>query len=272
MELGRRSYLAGAAAGVALALAGCIEVPGDARVERSETRSQTVGDAAALTVSNVNGDVTVGTHDGDAVRVDVTKRGPFEAALDRVTVETRRDGGTIVVETVAPDRSFSNVSVTLDVRVPADLPVTSVETVNGHATVRGTVGDATVATTNGDATAEDVDGFVTTRTVNGTATATGTTGFDGSSAVNGGVEAEIRAVRGDTAAETTNGEVSVTVDESIDLAVVMETNNGALAVEGVDLTDATYGRHRVTGRLNDGGPTLRARTGNGRVELHPLGG
>ena len=270
MELSRRSYLAGTAAGVTLALAGCIEIPGGARVERSETRTEAVGDATALTVSNVNGDVTVETHDGDAVRVDMTKRGPSEDALDRVTVETRRDGGTLAVETVTPERSLANVSVTLAVRVPAGLPVTRVETVNGHATVRGTTGDATVATTNGDATAEDVDGFVTARTVNGAAIATGTTGFDGASAVNGGVEAEIRAVRGDVTAETTNGEVSVALDESLDLDVVMETNNGALAVEGVDLTDATYGRYRVTGRLNDGGPALRARTGNGRVELHPI--
>lgn len=266
----RRRFLA--AVGAAFALAGCVQVPGGSRVERGESLTEPVGDATGLSVSNRNGDVTAESADVDAVEVEVTRRGPSESALDRVAVETRRDAGSLTVETVAPDAAFADVAVDLDVRVPAGLAAERVGTRNGDATLRGTTGDATVATANGDATAEDVDGAVTLRTVNGDATAARTAGFAGASAVNGDVDVEVRGMDADAAAETTNGEVSAAVDASLDLDVLLETSNGALAVEGMTLRDATYGGYRVSGRLNGGGHRLRARTGNGRVELGPLDG
>lgn len=252
MGLTRRTLLAAAAAGVTLGLAGRL---GGARGERRGTLTRRVDGVAALAVENADGDVTVRTHDGDDVVVDVTGRGPSERAVDRLRVGTRREGGTLVVEAVAPERGGAG-TVRLDVRVPAGLAVARVRTANGDATVRGTTGDVVVSATNGDATVDDVDGFATLRAVNGTATAAGAAGLDGASAVNGDVDVEVRAVRGDATVGTTNGDVRVAVARTLD--------GGASA-------GATDGSRRVVAR-STGGPRLTVDPGNGRATVRSLDG
>lgn len=266
----RRGLLrAGGAFALATALSGCL-LSAEPYVEETD-RSFDPGDAEALAVVTENGDVTLSAGDGDAVSGTVrTESRSGEDALEEVTVEATTDDGVFRIEPVLPDRDV-NVSVDLDLSVPADLPVARAESTNGDATVTGVTGDPVCRTGNGDATAEDVDGFVTVRSSNGDVTAAGTTGLAGARTANGEVTADVAAVRDDVSLRSTNGDVTAAVPSDLVAAVELRTTNGDASVDGVELTTTETSETRISGRTGpDPEHTLTLETTNGDVTLEAL--
>jgi DUF4097 and DUF4098 domain-containing protein YvlB len=172
--------------------------------EQIEKVSQTykVGDAAALDVSHLAGDIRVTGGTGSEIKVEATKRvrhrDPEQGKrlLEALRVDVNNFNGRVEVRTIYPRRgSFgNNVSASVDyvISVPAgatvslksisgDISVTNVkgevraETVSGDVNINGTPNVAIAKTISGDVTAQNI-GTQTTlvlSTISGTVLGTG---------------------------------------------------------------------------------------------------
>ncbi|SEO35963.1 Putative adhesin [Halogranum amylolyticum] len=266
----RRAFLAlGVTA--TTALAGCNAASVEARERTTDTVD--VADATELVVTGRNGSVTVEARDRDTVELTATKRSLVgRDAFDDATVRTEVADGTLSVGVdYATDRA-RRVAVDLDIRVPASLSVSSVETQNGSVEATGTRGDATITSQNGTVTATDVDGFVTLTTNNGTVESSGCRGVDGVRTANGTVDVEVLDIRQDVDVSTANGSVEVAVPPSLDAEVELTAGNGTVDVDGLELANLERTSRRITGRLGDGGNRLRLSVSNGSADLVALDG
>jgi DUF4097 and DUF4098 domain-containing protein YvlB len=262
----RRRVLAAGATTLGVAVAGCAGFTGP---DVTETSSRNYDrPSGTVSIENRNGDVAVAPHDGDAVLVEVRKRGRTQEAVDAVTVEGEVEEGDLTVRTTVAEGA-RNVSVDLEVRIPDGGIVGSVATSNGDVDVREVSGDVRATTSNGEARVVDVDGYVTVQSSNGDAEARGTTGVDGARAANGDVRVEVYALRGATDLTTGNGDVEAGVVPDLDATVLATVGNGDLDVE-VDLDRANVSARQVRGRLGEGGPLLTLTSANGDLRLYEL--
>jgi len=152
--------------------------------------------------------------------------------------------------------------------LPDGVHLDRAESNNGGVTASDLSGDARpeLVSTNGAVVAEDIDGFVRLESTNGRVEATDVTGVDGASTVNGSVDVEVREVRGDTAVESSQGDVTVRVSEGVEADLVLSATNGEVDTGGIALGD-TESNGEVRGSLGGGGPTVEASTTNGDVSL-----
>jgi hypothetical protein len=269
-SISRREYLGAGAAGLAATLAGC-SAPGlETTVHSTETIS--VDSGTELTVQNQQGLVDVAGWTDDAVELDVTRRTTLDrSALQRATVESAVDDGVLSVESQFEDRRARNrVTVDIRIRVPGDVSVRALQTANGDVQARDVTGDADLLTRNGNVSARNVDGFPRLESTNGNVTAENTAGLDRARTLNGNVNVEVRRIRSETLAASTNGSVTLSVPPTLDADVVLTVGNGNVTVADVSLSNERRIATRVTGRLGDGGPRLEGRTVNGDVTLQGL--
>lgn len=266
----RRAFLALGATLTSTAFAGCATPTNEVR-ERTTTTVD-VADATDLQVSGRNGSITVTAERRRAVELVAVKRslGSRDTFADVTVRSALRDGALAVDVAYGSDRARRRVAVDLVLRVPRSLPVSTVETGNGHIDVTGTAGDGQFSTQNGSVTATDVDGFVTLSTSNGALDSTGCAGLDGARTANGTVDVDVLDIRRDVEVTTANGSVDVAVSGSLDADVVVVASNGSVDVEGVELMDVSRTPGRITGRLGDGGNRLELSVTNGSAELTGL--
>lgn len=267
----RRQLLhAGSLAAVA-GLAGCT-LPGTSSTTESDTRTLDVPDGTPIAVTNQNGRVAVDTHDADAPELTVTKRSSFDGdRFDEVAVETGIDDGTYSVAVrYDSNAARTRVSVTIDLSVPAEQPVTRARTANGEVAVEDTTGDLIAVSQNGSVDVAGIDGYVTARTANGSVDVVDVTGLDGAQSSNGSVDVEIPAIRDDTLVRTGNGSIDANLGPDLDADLTASTSVGSIDVEDVPFSESDISNREVTGLLGDGGPTLSIRAGNGSIDLRPL--
>lgn len=264
----RRQFLSASLAASA-GLAGC-SIPGPEESTRS-IRSVEAPPDTPLVVDNSNGPVRVTDGGTDTISLEIEKRTNFgRDRLDDVTVEAGVSDGRILVETVGDLPVGVSVAVDLTFRLPEGVPVERVDTENGNVTVEDVPGDAELESTNGRIRADNVDGFLTLRSVNGSVDAADIGGLDGATSVNGTVDVEVPAIRGDTTARTTNGDVRLAVPEDLDAEIDLRTTNGDVLSSGLDLSLTTDRDTRLQGTLGEGGDTLSGETTNGDVRLRAL--
>jgi DUF4097 and DUF4098 domain-containing protein YvlB len=241
---------------------------------------------AELSLSNVNGGVTVEAWDRDEVRIEAEKRvkaGSAERArqvMDQVRINVIQNAGGVRIETRVPKRGDGffdwlfgndvNVAVTYRLRVPRRAAL-DLASVNGGLKVTGTHGRSRLATTNGGVTVADVEGDLELATVNGGIEVVRSAGALRAATTNGSIEAELTdlAAESDLRFETTNGRVSLRLPRDARLSVDAATTNGRVqsdfAVDG-----GRPGKRSLRGDINGGGGRLYIRTVNGGVAIAQL--
>ena len=261
----RRSVCGALAAAVGLAgCAGRGRLSGDGRQTERTEETLPVDGATGLTVAAAAGETTVVAEDRETLAVRATKRAP-EGRLDEFSVAVARDGGRIRVQSRRPDGGRGRID--LDVRVPASLPVERAETAAGPLRVDGVAGDPRVESAAGEVTVTDVPGFVTVETAAGGVTVREVGGVDGITTAAGDVDAEVPAVRDDTALSTAAGRLSVALAADLDARVTAEATLGSVSVDGLPLTDDGDG---VSGQLGGGTHRLTVETSAGEIALRRL--
>lgn len=259
----RRRLLRAGGGLAAVGLAGCV-ISTEPYTETVD-RTFDPGDAEALAVRTDSGDVTVTAAAGDTITGTIRKESRSgEDALADVTVEGQVEDGTLVI---SPQRSSrrSNVTVSLDIAVPADLPVVEASSENGDVRADGVAGDGTYRSSNGVVEVEDVDGFVTVESTNGDVSASAIAGLDEARTSNGDVTVDVPALRDDVTCRSSNGDVTAAVSGSLRAAVLLRTSNGDAQVSDVAVTVDSSTDRRIEGRL-DGGGTGNDGDGNGGTE------
>lgn len=266
----RRALLTGVAAGTTSVLAGCVGSLFGDRVTRTDHRTYDVAADTPLRVENRNGDVTVESHDGSSVQVDVEFHAPSESALDDISLVGERRGSEFVVETTYAEGSDGRGGASVTARVPSAVSLAGATTTNGDVGVTDVAGGGEFASENGDVDVRRVD-VADVATTNGDATVRDVETFGGAVTTNGDVAVDVPApLRSDVAVRTENGDVSAALSPDLDAVVDATTTNGSVDARGVDLQDASTGEAHVSGTLGDGTFDVTVTTTNGDVELVAL--
>ena len=237
-----------------------------ATLEETIDRSFDVRPGAQLTLSNVNGAVTIHSSDQPRIRVQAKKHvegfgaDAAATAMKELQVEFSQTGGGLKVVTKTPhdgangffDFLFGGLgsrSVTYDITVPRAANI-QVENVNGHIEAADVTGVLKLETTNGK--------IIVTRCA-GTLTAEST---------NGSIRAELLRVTPGTPMtfETTNGRITLALPAGYGAMLDAENTNGSIHTD-FPVTTNHAGHHSLQGAINGGGPTLHLRTTNGSIDI-----
>lgn len=241
--------------------------------ELSETIDRTfdVRPGANVTLSNVNGRITITAWDQPRVRVVAEKkveagRNEVKAVLGELRVEFQQRDGGLAITTHHPRRGegassifdwFMGDSVNAQVRYEVTVPRTM---------------NIDVTNTNGAIHLSDVKGRHELDTTNGRIEVARCAGSLDASTTNGSIHAELTDVaKGDPLRfETTNGRIEVAVPASFAANVDANTTNGSIRTD-LPVTTTQISKNSLRGTINGGGTQLRMRTTNGGIEIRTLG-
>lgn len=281
----RRRFLAGVSGAILGGTAGCVGFRSTRDETESFARTFDVDDVDALAIALDDGAITVRGTDRDDVRVEGVERAASSSDLEELELVPRRTDGTLRLEPDGPDGSWlgPTPAIDVDVAIPADLRVASLDTTTESVTVQAVRGPLAVDTTTGQVTIEDVDGAVeadvttgdvTVTDVDGAASVDATTGdvrIDGAAAIDeldvttGDVRAAVRSLDGDATIESTTGDVSLALAPSLDARVAVDTSTGEVSTGDVSFDDAQYDDDTFSGTLGDGTDRLSISTSTGDV-------
>lgn len=239
----------------------------DGSYSATETETRNYPRPAALSVETTNGNVTVSGEAREDVEVVVTKRGTDEEALQRARAVASGGDDEPLTLRAEFDGSASNVAADFEVRLPADVPVESIQTKNGSVELLDATGDARLETLNGSVTAERVDGYLDLRTKNGGITAREVTGVDHAESANGGIELELDDLRTDASVETKSGSVTIRAGHGLDADVTLTTSLGSIDAPLLGGSSSGLGTLEVAGTVGEGGHQLRVGTKLGSIEF-----
>jgi DUF4097 and DUF4098 domain-containing protein YvlB len=257
-------------------LAGCVSRMGsisDTDEKRTKHQTYNVAKGTQLWVDNRNGTVTVEGYDGDSVEVDIEIRGPSKEALNAVSVTASQNGDKLRLKTKYKDTSAADeVSVSLTIRCPMNVPVRQIQTTNGAVEVTGVVGDSTLKSENGSVTARKVDGMVSLSTNNGKITAREIGAIGGVKTSNGSISIDVPAIKKDVEIRTNNGSIEAALAPSLDAAISATTTNGSVDIHDLDLSSVQTAKTSVSGVLGKGTHDLSFGTSNSSIDLRTLSG
>jgi hypothetical protein len=286
---------------IAAAAAACDVTMGAPEFSVREEKTFTVTGPAQISLQTWDGSIEVRGWDKNEVRIEVEKRGPDQATVDRITVKATQAGNVITVEVAKPSplttSGFrSSPAANLVVSAPLKTTLTA-RSGDGSIKVRRVTGKVDLDTDDGSVSLDEIAGDVVVRTGDGSINGSDITGrvalktSDGSIELSGvlaGLTIDThdgsvdltarRGSRADDAWEVTTGDGSVTLALPADFAADLDahTGDGRVQVEQIDekagaadqKDDAE--RSTVRAKLGPGGKALRLRTGSGRITVKVL--
>ena len=236
-----------------------------ATLQETFDRTLAVRPGTQFVLSNVNGRINLGAWDQPQVRIHAVKKveghdpNDLKTLLQQTRIDiTQNDAGVHVITRV-PHRDLGfldlltgsnvNANVTYDITLPRSMNV-SVDNTNGAIEITDVRGALKLETTNGRIHVLRCAGHVDAETTNGSITA------------------ELLQVSGaqPMSLETTNGRISLTLPANFGARVDAETSNGSITSE-LPIATNHVDKHEIHGVIGAGGPSLKLRTTNGRIEI-----
>ncbi|MFQ5777645.1 MAG: DUF4097 domain-containing protein [Terriglobia bacterium] len=206
-----------------------------------------------VAVENVQGSILVEGWDRAEVELTVLKTaaGCGSSPADaHVAVEASAD--TLRVHTVYRAQAREPVAVNYRLRVPRQVRLATLQTVNGDIGVR------------------NLEGFIVVRTLNGHIQQTGIAGSVVAQTVNGNVQVALRALPDRTGTldlETINGDVELRLPAGADADLELHTLSGRLQSDLFYVTRNAADDTTASARLGKGGVRIRLRTIHGDVRV-----
>jgi hypothetical protein len=224
-----------------------------------------LGSGKTLEIRGVNGAITAEPGSGDAVVVTAEKHGR-RSDPDEVRIEVVQENDGVTICAVYPgsnnhcgsgdDYHMSTHDNDVEVRFHAQVPP-------GVRFVGETV--------NGDVEAEDLAGPVKSSTVNGSVRLGTSAGDASGGTVNGSVTAVVRGQgQGPLRFHTVNGSVTVSLPKQLDADLEAETVNGSIETDYPITITGRFTPRRLSGRIGQGGRSLRLETVNGSIHIHSV--
>jgi hypothetical protein len=245
-----------------------------------------------LSVSNVNGAISVQPWDKPEIHIEAKKRvrrrsqeaAEHYARQIEIAVETK--GDVLEVRTVMPAQRegwdwvewffgldwlfewhMREASVSYEISTPHRMDAKLVST-NGGVHIGAIEGHATLHTTNGAVTAEGTQGVLRGHTTNGAISLLRVAGGCHVVTTNGKITAELLSL-GSQGCElqTTNGAIHITLPENIRADLEASTTNGHVTSQLPLSLQGKIGQRGMEGKINGGGPPLKLHTKNGGVTI-----
>ena len=223
-------------------------------------------------LKNTNGFIRVTTWDRNEVEISAQKiASRRKEDLDRVKIEVEASGPNVRVDTIYEKFRNVRVKVNYEVKVPEGVILEAIRSTNGDVELTGRFADVTAGTTNGDVRMEGGEGRIDLSTTNGTIRGRSLKGAVTADTTNGSIYLELDEVKSDIRADTTNGSVNLRLGGSVNAEFSARSTNGSITVDfPVTIQGTISSRHRVEGRIGDGGPAIELETTNGSIRVNKL--
>lgn len=216
-----------------------------------------------VSLSNLNGSVTVETWDRSEVRVEYTKTGSdkevmswvevkIDASRERIDIEANYDRWKDVNNGNWEKMKGRKLNVAFKLTVPRAAVLDEIETVNGSVVLSNLTNTCKVSTVNGQVKATNVRGNVHLSTVNG--------------AVEADLDQLDSASRFDL--ETVNGRVMAIIPSDSNATVRADTMNGSIVNDfGLPIKKGQHVGRDLHGQLGSGGASIKLSSVNGQLAL-----
>ena len=212
-----------------------ITVPKGVRVDHVETST------GQLQIHEVNGFVKAVTSTGN-IRVDKVT-GDVDAKTATGEIQIHRVDGLVKAVTSTGKINVDEVS-----------------------------GDVDAKTSTGEIQIHKVNGFVKAVTSCGKIEITGVGGVSEARTDTGEISVEVPAIRDNLEIRSSNGSITVFLSPEIAAQLEVSTSNGNITYKDLPLTVTELSKHKLTGRLGEGGGRINIKTSTGSINLKQLAG
>jgi DUF4097 and DUF4098 domain-containing protein YvlB len=256
-----------------------------------------------LTIKNKNGSVKITGWDKDYVDFTATKKtNKGVEELDKVDIVIIQDEN-LSIETEYLTKN-PKVSVSYELSVPRSLLLKNIKSSNGSINIEnaGTIdivrtsngsinieeceGSMSINTSNGSITAINIEGSVDAHTsngkirlenINGLASAKTSNGsiqvfnveyINSIKTSNGSIQAHIKQLTDDVSINSSNGSITVYLDDDLDAELNASTSNGKIKLHDYSIQANNISGSSVAGILGKGGNLLKLRTSNASIHIY----
>jgi hypothetical protein len=224
-----------------------------------------------LKATTLNGQIEISVWDGDTISFNAVKKSSFDQEeLDNIEINVIENENQINIEAIYIGKKTTTPSVDMNIKVPQYVTVDSATTSNGAIQISGTKGDVKAKSSNGAIVIENVDGYVSATTSNGRIEIKGTTGVKNLKSSNLGIEAEVYDFQENISISTSNGNIAVYINPSLNADIEMTTSNGHISIVGLSLNFTISEEKHKSGILGDGGNKISIDTSNGNINMYKL--
>lgn len=230
-----------------------------ADVEQEERFEFEVSSGARFALDNVNGDVVITGGSGDRIEVIARKKAKDEKGLERLEILVDADSDRVSIDTKHHKQNRSwfswgdgGGSVSYEVKVPRDVELDSVETVNGGVRISGVDGEVVASTVNGSLEIHDLSSDVALETVNGR------------------IEADFARLDDQqfVRMDTVNGSIRISLPADANARVSAETVNGSIRGDDFDLqAEKGFVGRSMDGDIGNGSARVKLDTVNGTIRI-----
>ncbi|MBV9404493.1 MAG: DUF4097 family beta strand repeat protein [Acidobacteriaceae bacterium] len=291
-----------------LVLSACDDFEGFDRARQDFHYSYPMQPGGHLDLENTNGSLEITGWDRSTIDISGTKYAPNDHELRDIEIKIDVTGNTARIHTVSPSFGHGSFGARYVLHLPRQVQLDRAKTTNGSVSiedlegggdVRSTNGRITISraagnydvnTTNGTIELEGVAGELHAETTNGSVRGQLKSGTIDANSTNGGIDftiskpAEHRTVR----AVTTNGGITLALEEFHDNPISAQTTNGPVTLRLPADTNAQLSahtssaritsdlplssggdisKHEINGRLGNGGPQISLHTSTGGIHI-----
>ncbi len=233
------------------------------RFDETERFAQTypLSSNGRVSVSNVNGSVTVDTWDRNEVKLEYVKTADTKENLAEVEIKIDARQDAFSVETDYGDwrrrnsgerRNYGKLQIEYRLTVPRNAVLNEIATVNGSVSITGGGSLTKASSVNGQVRAVNLRGTANLSTVNGT------------------VEADFDQLQTGSriSLNTVNGTVNLVVPSDANATVKADTVNGNIANDfGLPVRKGEYVGRDLYGKIGNGDVQIRLNSVNGTLSV-----
>lgn len=231
------------------------------RLDETERFEQTypLNPNGRVSVSNVNGSITITTWDRNEVKLEAVKTADSKERLSEVEIKIDARADSFSVETNYDNwknrgnwNRGSKLNVEYRLSVPKNAVLDEIETVNGSVSITNSNNLTKASTVNGTVTATNLRGTANLSTVNGTVVAD----FD---QLQTGSRINLNTV---------NGKVNLTIPSDANATVKADTVNGSITNEfGLPVRKGKYVGKDLYGKIGSGDVQIKLNSVNGGLAI-----
>lgn len=216
-----------------------------------------------VSVSNVNGSITVEGWDRNEVKLEAVKVADTKERLSEVEIIIEHKPDYLKIETEFGTwkngnrtwncRSGCRLDVQYKLMVPRNAVLNEIETVNGSVTITNTTNITNASAVNGVVKATNLKGTARIETVNGTS------------------EVDFDSVNSESkiSLSTVNGKVNLSLPSDVDATIKADTVNGNISNDfGLPVRKGKYVGRDLYGKVGDGTVKINLESVNGGLNIH----
>ncbi len=234
------------------------------RMDETERFEQTYPLSAngRVSVSNVNGSITIDTWDRNEVKLEAVKNAGEKSKLTEVEIQIDAQKDYLKVETNYDSwksdggnrgwKNYGRLTVEYHLTVPKNAVLDEIETVNGSVNINNSNNSTKASAVNGEVIANNLRGTANLSTVNGT------------------VEANFDQLQSSSriTLDTVNGTVNLTIPSDANATVKADTVNGKIVNDfGLPVRKGQYVGKDLYGKIGSGEVQISLNSVNGGLNI-----